>query len=67
MQVSELYNYLYNRIYEIQGNLESNDIQLEYISYNELISIISDLLNISIDTFCNVINTYSKCCDYFKQ
>ena len=67
LQVSEFYINLNNKIYDIKGNLETNNIVLKYISYNELISIVSDLLNISTNTFCNVINTYNKCCDYFKQ
>ena len=58
LHTNELYIYIYNRISTINN--------INYISYNELISIISNVLNISTNIFCNVINTYDKCCEYFK-
>jgi len=66
LHVCNLYSYLYNILCNIQGDSDISSLQLEFISYNELISIISKLLNVSTDTFCNVINTYNKCCNYFK-
>jgi len=60
------YSTIHDIISNIQTNLEYSSIQLDYISYDELIIIISKILNISTNTFCNVINTYNKCCDYFK-
>lgn len=64
LRLCELNKTLYERIIEIQGDVTT--YKLEYISYNELLSIISNLLNTSTVTFCNVINTFNSCYNHFK-
>jgi hypothetical protein len=64
--IYKYYSNIHDIISNIQTNLEYSSIQLDYISYEELIIIISKILNIPTNTFCNVINAYNKCCDYFK-
>lgn len=64
LRLCELNKTLYDRVIDIQGDVAT--YKLEFISYNELLSIISNLLNTTTNTFCNVINTFNTCCNHFK-
>ena len=54
-------NIMYTNVYNTISQINS-----EYISCNELISILSKILYISTNTFCNIIDTYNICCSYFS-
>ena len=55
-------NIMYINVYNTISQINS-----EYISCNELISVLSKLLHISTNTFCNIIDTYNVCCSYFSM